>query len=282
LPALLSCAGALFLVAALQAQDQESGLTPRQVYYKPQTAPKPDQNVDSGQKPDKIKPGDTKPKSTGSKRTTGGKKTTKPGDTTPVTSDHTVKVESPQLGLMYKVEQDLPSGGTVEVDPDKVFSTGDAIRLRIEVNIDAYVYLVTVGASGEGSILFPHSGEDNHLKAFQPVQVPAAPADPMVFEEPAGSEILYIRVSRTRVTDLQKLLPVKSGQGQRLMAAVPKSQMDDLFKKDRMEARDLRRGKAHPADTPSPGDKNEWAIYTVSVSTDPGAEVIQKFELRHK
>jgi len=257
-PPLVSCAAALFLVASLQAQ--EGKLDPRQVYYKPQTAPKADQNTDSGKKT---------AQGTGGKHTTSGKKTTKPSD--PVTGDHTMKVESPRLGMMYKIEQLQASGGTIEVDPDTVFKTGDAIRLLIGVNMDAYVYLVTVGASGEGSILFPQPGEYNHLKAFQPTLVPAAPADPIIFEEPAGSEILYVRVSRTPVKDLQKLL-----------AAVPKSQMDDLFNKDRLEARDLGRGKYQPVETPSTGDKNEWAIYTVNYSTDPGAEVVQKFQLRHK
>jgi Domain of unknown function (DUF4384) len=279
LPALLSCAGALFLVAALQAQD--SGLQARQVYYKPQTAPKPDQNVDSGQKPDKNIPGDTNPKSTG-KRTTP-KKTTKPNDTGPVSNDHTVKVEPAPLGLKYVIEQEQASGGPVQVDPDKVFATGDGIRLRIEVNSDAYVYLVTRGSSGQWTVLFPEPGEDNHLKAYQPVQVPAAPADPIAFEEPAGKETLYIRVSRTPVTDLQKLLPAKPAQGQQLMAvAVPKPQIDDMLRAERMQTRDLARGKVHPVENANPEDKNEWAFYTVNVSTTPGAQVVQKFDLRHK
>jgi len=66
------------LVASLQAQD--SGLQARQVYYKPQTAPQVDQNTDPGQKT-----GDTNPKST-AKRTTGGKKTTKPATQIPRTA----------------------------------------------------------------------------------------------------------------------------------------------------------------------------------------------------
>lgn len=269
LPALLSCAGALFLVAALQAQDQESGLKARQVYYKPQTAPKPDQNVDSGQKPDKIKPGDTNPKSTG-KRTTP-KKTTKPGDTSPVEKDHTVKVEPAPLGLQYVIVQEQESGGSAAVDPDKVFTTGDRIRLRIEVNSDAYVYLVTKGSSGIWRPLFPQSGEDNHLKAFQPVLVPAPPASPIFFEPPGGEETLLIHVSRTPI-------PTKTD----VAATVPKSQIDNMLHTARLQGRDLTRGKVPPVENPSPGENSEWAFYVVNANTHTGSQVVQTFELRHK
>ncbi len=270
-PALLAGVGSLLLVASLQAQD--NGLTARQVYYKPQTATKADQNTDPGKKTDK---------GTGSKSTTGGKKTTKSGDTSTTGNGHTVKVERPPLGLKYVIEQVQPSGGTIQVDPEKVFTSGDGIRLSIEVNTDAYVYLITQGSSGRWEVLFPRAGEDNHLKAYQKVQVPAPPADPIVFEEPSGSETLYIRVSRTEIRDPDKLLPDKSGENPKLMAGVPKSQIDEMFRKERMEARDLTRGKVHPSDNPNPDDKNEWAFYVVNVSTKPDAEVIQQFKLRHK
>jgi len=266
-PALLLGAGAMLtmlLVTSLQAQD--SGLQARQVYYKPQTAPKADQNTDPGQKP-----GDTSPKSTG-KRTTGGKKTTKPGNTDPAGNGHTLKVEPPPLGLKYVIEQVQESGDSVPVDPDKIFTTGDRIRLRIEVNSDAYVYLVTKNSAGSWIRLFPEDGEDNHLKAFQSVQVPAPPANPIYFDPPSGAETLLIQVSRTPIGTKQGAAPT-----------VAKAQIDDmLHTEQRLQGRDLTRGKVHPVDNPSPDDKNEWAIYTVNVNPDPGSQVVQKFELRHK
>jgi len=264
-PPLVSCLAALFLAASLQAQ--ESKLDPRQVYYKPQTTPKVDQNTDSGQKP-----GDTNPKSTATKHTTGGKKTTKPGDTSGTGHDLTVKkVEPLPLGLQYAILQEQDSGGVAPVDPDKVFTTGDRIRLRIEVNTDAYVYLVTKDSTGTWRPLFPESGEDNHLKAYQPVMVPAPPANPISFAPPSGAETLLIQVSRTPI-------PTKTDAE----STVPKSQIDGILHTERLQGRDLTRAKVQPVDNPNPGDKNEWAVYTVNVNTKPGSQVVQQFELRHK
>lgn len=259
-------AAALFLVASLQAQD--SRLDARQVYYKPQTASKADPNADSGGKTE-----DPNPKSTG-KRTTGGKKTTKPGNTGATSHDHSIKVDKeapPPLGLQYAILQEQESGGVVPVDPDKVFTTGDAIRLRIEVNSDAYVYLVTKDATGVWRPLFPEAGEDNHLKAYQPVLVPAPPANPISFAPPSGAETLLIQVSRTPI-------PTKTDAA----STVPKAQVDGILRTAILQGRDLTRAKVQPVENPNPGDKNEWAVYTVNVSTNPGSQVIQQFELRHK
>jgi len=262
LPALFLGAGALFLVGSMQAQD--SGLQARQVYYKPQEAAKVDPNAKPEQKQTEAPVKNTT-------RHTPPKKTT---------NEHTIKVEPPPLGLKYVMEQVQPTGGAIQVDPDRVFSTGDGIRLRVEVNTDAYVYLLTQESSGEWKILFPEAGENNHFQAYQSVEVPAASADPIVFAEPAGSENLYIRVSRTPINDLQKLIPKEGEQGQK-MPTVPKSQMDDLQKTEKLQGRDLTRGKVSPADT-SNTDKNEWAFYVVNNSPSPSAQVIQKFQLRHK
>jgi len=182
-----------------------------------------------------------------------------------------LKVEPPPLGLKYVIEQVQDSGDSVPVDPDKVFTTGDRIRLRIEVNSDAYVYLVTKNSAGTWIRLFPEDGEDNHLKAFQPVQVPAPPANPIYFDPPSGAETLLIQVSRGPI-------PTKPSAA----ATVPKSQIDGMLQTQRLQGRDLTRGKVHPVENPDPGDKNEWAIYTVNVNPDPGSQVVQQFQLRHK
>jgi len=71
------------------------------------------------------------------------------------------------------------------------------------------------GASGDGSFLFPQPGEDNRLKAFQSVQVPPERADPIRFAEPAGTETLYILVSRSPVPDLDRLLPARGSSRNR-------------------------------------------------------------------
>ncbi len=228
---------ALTLLVSLSLSAQDSnGLEARQLYYKSKVALE-----DQG---DKTPPATNPP----AKPPAPHKKSPPPAPT--------------PLGLKYALEQEDPSGNGVQVDPDKVFRTGDALRLRLEVNSDSYVYLLSRGASGDGSYLFPQPGEDNKLKAFHSVQVPAKSGDPLRFDEPAGTETLYIVVSRSPVTGLDhELTPAMVAQ--------------------QLQSRDLVRGKVRPTDT-APKINPEHAVYAVNTSSAPGALVVQKLELKHR
>ena len=228
----------LFICLSLSAQDS-SGLEARQLYYKSKSALE-----DQGAKT----PAESTPPA-------------KPANPPTPPASHKKPAPAP-LGLKYSLEQEDPSGNGVQVDPDKVFRTGDALRLRLEVNSDSYVYLLSRGASGDGTYLFPQSGEDNKLKAFHSVQVPAKTGDPLRFDEPAGTETLYIVVSRSPVTGLDhELTPAMVAQ--------------------QLQSRDLVRGKVRPADT-APKINPEHAVYAVNTSSAPGALVVQKLELKHR
>ena len=262
---------ALLACISLSAQDS-AGLQARQLYYKSKGALETDETPKT--KPE-SKPAQPRPK------------------------PHSPAADRPQkdkpaagpapLGLKYTVEQEDAAGKYVQVDTDSTFATGDAIRLRMEVNSDAYVYLLSRGASGDGNFLFPEPGEDNRLKPFQSIQVPAA-GDPIRFAEPAGTETLYILVSRSPVADLDRLLPARgSSPGAQpsnasMMAAnVPSAQMGEMFEHaQHMESRDLVRGKVRPVSTGGSAAVNEHAVYAVNVSTTPGAQVLQKLDLKHR
>lgn len=274
----------VLLCLPLAAQDAV-GLQARQLYYKSKS------ELDTAQKTaePKTDPGKSQ------NRKTKDAKTTQAGThrlkTTTESKSTTLPDEAASpLGLKYAVELADASGKYVQVDPDRTFTTGDAIRLRMEVNSDAYVYLLSRGSSGEGSFLFPQPGEDNRLKAFQSVQIPAEPSDPIRFAEPAGTETLFILVSRTPVADLDRLLPARGlrAPSQKpnapLMAKnVPSSQFADLVgHAEQLQSRDLVRGKVQPAASSGPAPVNENAVYAVNVSTTPGAQVLQKLELNHR
>lgn len=271
----------VLLCVPLAAQDV-NGLQARQLYYKAKSALEAEQKTPDQKNPDQKTTGNSQgAKSTSSSGPRHRLKTTT--ETKPTT-------EPNPLGLKYTVEQEDSSGKYAQVDPDKTFATGDAIRLRMEVNGDAYVYLLSRGASGDGNFLFPQPGEDNRLKAFQSVQVPAEPADPIRFAEPAGTETLYILVSRSPVPDLDRLLPARglSPQPQPsnagLMAAnVPSAQFVELVgHAEQLQSRDLVRGKVRPVSNTGSTAVSEHAVYAVNVSTTPGAQVLQKLELKHR
>jgi hypothetical protein len=155
----------------------------------------------------------------------------------------------------------------------------------MEVNDDAYVYLLTRGASGAGNFLFPQAGEENRLKAFRPVQVPSD-GDPIRFDEPAGTETLYVLVSRTPVANFEKLLPSRGPSGavaKAQAAEVPSGEFSDVVREaEAPQSRDLVRGKVKPNGGSASGDLNEHAVYVIKVSAAPGARIMQKIELKHR
>ena len=252
----------------LAAQDP-GGLQPRQLYYKSKSALETEQKT--------VEKGPDKGQATKSTTGSGGRHRLKTTASETHNTGNKGTTEPGPLGLKYIVEREDASGKHTQVDADSTFRTGEAIRFRIEVNSDAYVYLVARGASGDGNFLFPMAGEDNRLKAFQSVQVPAEPADPIRFDEPAGTETLYILVSRSPVPDLDRLLPAR---GLVASAKVPRARLDQIA--DRMQSRDLVRGKVTPSSNAGPADVNETAAYAVNVSKTPGAQVLQKLDLKHR
>jgi len=74
------------------------------------------------------------------------------------------------LGLRYSFLKQQ-GNGTVEVDTATAFRSGERIRLTVESNDSAYLYLVLLGSSGKWSVLFPSSqiaGGNNHIEPGHP------------------------------------------------------------------------------------------------------------------
>jgi hypothetical protein len=61
---------------------------------------------------------------------------------------------------MYWVELIRPGGGITRVSNDRVFRTGDQIRIHITTNSDGYLHVMHRGSTGAGQIL-PVSGSPN-------------------------------------------------------------------------------------------------------------------------
>jgi hypothetical protein len=59
------------------------------------------------------------------------------------------------LGLHYSLVKQVANNEALEVDPYAVFHSGDQIRLSIQANDNAYLYIVARGSSGKWSPLFP-------------------------------------------------------------------------------------------------------------------------------
>jgi hypothetical protein len=124
-----------------------------------------------------------------------------------------VVVDYSPLGLRYSL---LRRAGPQydEVDVDSVFRSGDGIRLSIESNDDAYLYIVNKGSSGSWNVLFPSSqieNGNNHVQAHRRYEVPGG--GQFTFENPAGEERLFVVLSREPEADLEGLIYSLSRRG---------------------------------------------------------------------
>jgi uncharacterized protein DUF4384 len=100
------------------------------------------------------------------------------------------------LGIKYWIELVKPDGSRVEVAPDRVFQSGDRIKVRVETNRNGYLYLLSVGSTGRYQLLFPHpklADGSNLVKARTVYDVPHGAL--IRFDDNAGEELLLIVLS---------------------------------------------------------------------------------------
>src|SRR5215472_6095447 len=141
---------------AIGAWAQNDGqLTAREVFFIKVPAAKPTKPV--------VKP--TLPPG-GQTTVTGDKGTTKPAG-----GGQTVEpVAYMPLALRYSILQ-KKGNSFDEVDADSEFHSGDRVRVRVESNGTAYLYIVQLGSSGKWRVLFPSKeidGGNNRIESGRP------------------------------------------------------------------------------------------------------------------
>src|SRR5437868_12351992 len=132
----------LFLSAAAFAQD----LTPRELFF---AAPaiKAKAPATPGVRPSvpKQTPPVEQAKSTGSSYTG------------PAIIPAAYISSQPPLGLRYSLLLSRANDPYREVDPASTFRSGDRLKITVEANDDAYLYVIARGTSGLWKVLFPVS-----------------------------------------------------------------------------------------------------------------------------
>lgn len=101
------------------------------------------------------------------------------------------------VGIHYWIELE----GVGPVTADRVFHTGERIKLHVRSNVDGYLSLWALDPSGQGKLLFPTSGQKNFVRADTPYVTPGF----IVFKPPVQDERLLIFFSRS-----EKDLPAPS------------------------------------------------------------------------
>jgi hypothetical protein len=214
----------------------------------------------------------------------------KPG--APKTGDHKLTASVP-LGLRYAVLKRDAAGQYQEVDANTNFHSGDRIRLNVDANTSGYLYVVMQGSSGTWKLLFPTAevaGGSNLVRKGESRQIPPGDRGQFVFDEQAGSEKLFIVLTRQPEPDLDKLIYSMGGTpggtpgGAKDRSLVAQASVgDDVVSKLRAQvaSRDLVFEKVDSASAETSG-KLENAAYVVNRSTAPDARLVVDVALNHK
>jgi len=208
----------------------------------------------------------------------------------------------PPLGLRYSLLLSRANEAYREVDAASTFRSGDRLKITVESNDDAYLYVIARGSSGLWKVLFPVSevaNGDNLIQPFRRYEVPNGGR--FYFDDQAGEENLFLVLSRKPEKNFEDLIysitqpaaePVKPAIGAPARPAAPKTfqvaglirPIDDaLVGKVRSElvARDLVFEKVDDS-KPGPSQQKETAVYVVNKNAGPNGKVIVDLKMEHK
>jgi hypothetical protein len=203
-------------------------------------------------------------------------------------------VAGPALALRYSLLKQSNDGDYVEVDPDTVFRSGDRIKVSVEANDAAHLYIVQQGSSKAWNVLFPNDETtqgDNRIERSRRVTIPAGGR--FTFDDQAGTERLFIVLSRTAEPDLEKMIydlsrkqatpaaaPAEESRPKMMLA---QNRIDDSLVsrlRGQLAARDLVFEKVD--DMPAPTGKREKAMYYATQDRSARARIVVDLNLRHQ
>lgn len=201
-------------------------------------------------------------------------------------------LQTQQIGLRYSLLLRGADGSYREVSPDAVFHAGDHLRLSLMSNEPGFLYVITQGSSGSWSPIFPgkETGpEANRIQAGQVYQVPGTESA-FQFDTTAGTEKLFVVLSRERITDLDGAVerlktptsapaPPQAGVVLEASNRIP----DDLVQ--RLASRDLTLVSEEKVDQKATASTSgEKAVYVVAKqdAASPTHEVVARITLNHQ
>lgn len=115
-----------------------------------------------------------------------------------------VQLKAPReqhVGIKYSIQLIEQDGKRTEVPPERVFRSGERLKLLVESNTDGYLYLLNVGSTGRHHLLFPHprlAAGSNFVAAGTVYELPHGAV--IRFDSNPGEELL---VAMFALTELQ-------------------------------------------------------------------------------
>jgi len=209
------------------------------------------------------------------------------------------------LGLrcsILKMNNDTP----VEVPVSTVFHSGDKIRVKVEVNDEGYLYIVTQGTSGKWLPLFPSPSAEDGSNRVAPGRAYLIPDRTFKFEGHAGTEKLFLVLSRNPEPTMSGLVHDLSGGKQQTPAEKKKPTGPDqnvLMAENRIvndpaiselrssTTRDLVLEGPEGDVNEKPGSKDasksgsgtrDQGLYVVNTTANPQSRVVVDIKLVHR
>jgi hypothetical protein len=302
----------LFIAMAAQAQQQPE-LRARELFYTPvaevKPAPSPAKQVSSNRPKPAPRPTQQRPSESGppqSVQAAGRQQSTSDagmpeGARMQKTSTLTTeRVSGPPLALKYRLLKMNAEGRYDEVDTDSVFRSGDKIRVSVESNDNAYLYIVQQGSSKTWNVLFPNADTEhgsNRIERHREIEIPGGAR--FTFDEQPGNERLFLVLTRRPEPDLEQLIYALTQSGATTQPAsaenadekpkmlMASSRIDDNVidrLRGKVVARDLVFEKVNdPAPVSTPvGTRKEKALYVATQDRSPDARVVVDLNLKHQ
>jgi len=260
--------------AAATAQDNNPhALSAREIFYTKAAAPAP-------------KPAASPQRATAPPAAPPQREKEAPARNTPATVQ---TVPYSPLGMRYSLLRRSGSGPYAEVDPETVFHSGDGLRVSVESNDPAYLYIVARGTSGGWNVLFPDAAinkGDNRIEPHSRYEIPAG--GQFTFDQQAGTERVFVVLSRTQESDLEGLIysldrtstPAKPAASFKSIVQNMPSIPDELVGKIRQQfaSRDLVFEKVDDAAS----ERKEKAMYVVNAHAAADSRVMVDLSLKHQ
>ncbi|MBI3282037.1 MAG: DUF4384 domain-containing protein [Acidobacteria bacterium] len=297
---------------AVVCAQTERKLSARELFYTPLPAKQVTAETEKKTEPAKRKTTSTAKRRTETRKDPAGGATIppdtgRPGDVQAVRTSgggvplHSVaQTSGVPLSLRCSILKRTAGDDYDEVDANTVFRSGDRIRVQVEANDDAHLYIVQQGTSKAWDVLFPNAEDqegDNRVRRNRRIAIPAAAR--FTFDDQPGTERLFIVLARRPQNDLERLIYDLSGgaktgpasapaaapeRSKPMMLAANLKPIDDGVisqLRSTMIARDLVFEKVDEktaaADRPS-----EKALYMATPDRGPDARVILELNLKHR
>lgn len=112
------------------------------------------------------------------------------------------------LGLAYWVELLGADGQTRRVTADRMFRSGDRIRLHVQSNRNGFLYMINLGSTGRSTVLFPNAATGAGGNAIQAgLSYPVPHNGFFRFDDNPGEEVVVVMLSAVPMPGLEAAEP---------------------------------------------------------------------------